>query len=61
MPFRSSDSGGCQITSSVVEERVVTLKSVGGPDGAASNDRVRRGKIGKTDQVISLKIITHVM
>ena len=45
MPFRSSGSGGCQVTSSEVEERAVTLTSVGGPDGATNNDKVRRGKI----------------
>ena len=37
MPFRSSGSGGCQVTSSDVEERAVALTSVGGPDGATND------------------------
>ena len=52
MPFCSSSSGGCQVTSSDVEERAVTLTSVGGPDGATNNDKGRRGKIGRHSQVL---------
>ena len=51
MPFRSSGSGGCQVTSSDVEERVVTLTSVGGPDGA-TNDELEKIKLLKKKCVV---------